>query len=206
MRFFVCLTVAATMAPLHAQVLPPVGPTYPIQEQSVLAQIEQRLRSMERSGELARLQNESARRAADSIRNPAPIAGLSAGPTARTHYYDPTYTLDRNVFDNQGRLLFAAGTKKNPLEVVSMTRRLLFFDARDARQVTRARELITKFGADGVKPVLVGGSYADLMKQWKLQVYYDQQGTLVRKFQIRQVPALVSQEGMRLRIDELETK
>jgi len=34
--------------------------------------------------------------------------------------------------------------------------------------------------------------------------YYDQQGVLTRRLGIAQVPALVSQEGKRLRVDELE--
>ena len=54
-----------------------------------------------------------------------------------------------------------------------------------------------------VKPILVGGSYLDLMKRWNKQVFYDQDGTLVRKFGITAVPAIVSQEGRRLRIDEV---
>ena len=54
-----------------------------------------------------------------------------------------------------------------------------------------------------VKPILVGGSYLQLMKSWQIPVYYDQQGLLTKRFRITQVPAIVSQEGMRLRIDEL---
>ena len=65
-----------------------------------------------------------------------------------------------------------------------------------------ARTLIDHYGGK-VKPILVAGSYLDLMKAWQLSVYFDQQGVLTRKFGITQVPALVSQEGMRLRIDEL---
>jgi conjugal transfer pilus assembly protein TraW len=42
------------------------------------------------------------------------------------------------------------------------------------------------------------------MKAWRVPVYYDQQGLLTRRFGIAQVPALVSQEGARLRIDEIE--
>ena len=67
----------------------------------------------------------------------------------------------------------------------------------------RARELIASYQGK-VKPILTAGSYLDLMKSWRVPVYYDQQGVLVRRFGITQVPALVSQEGMRLRIDELE--
>jgi conjugal transfer pilus assembly protein TraW len=41
------------------------------------------------------------------------------------------------------------------------------------------------------------------MKAWRTPVYYDQQGVLTRRLGIKQVPAIVSQEGQRLRIDEL---
>jgi conjugal transfer pilus assembly protein TraW len=42
------------------------------------------------------------------------------------------------------------------------------------------------------------------MKSWRIPVYYDQQGLLTRRLGIAQVPALVSQEDKRLRIDEME--
>jgi conjugal transfer pilus assembly protein TraW len=41
------------------------------------------------------------------------------------------------------------------------------------------------------------------MRRWQRPVFYDQQGLLVRRLGIRQVPALVTQDGRRLRIDEL---
>jgi hypothetical protein len=81
---------------------------------------------------------------------------------------------------------------------------LLFFDARDRRQVNQA--LSWRASGAGIKPILTGGSYLDLMKAWRVPVYYDQQGLLTRRLGIHQVPALVSQEGLRLRIDELEPK
>lgn len=182
-----------------------LGPIYPIREQSFLEQIEQRVRALEASGELKKMERETIARNTDRVNNPAPVEGLATGTRARTKYFDPTFMLDRNVFDHEGRLMYPAGTRKNPLEVVSWTRKLLFFDARDPRQVAAARALIARYGEDAVKPVLVGGSHLELARTWKLRTYYDQAGVLVRKFKITQVPALVSQEGMRLRIDELET-
>jgi conjugal transfer pilus assembly protein TraW len=41
------------------------------------------------------------------------------------------------------------------------------------------------------------------MRKWKRPVYFDQQAALVTKLGIGQVPAIVSQEGKLLRIDEL---
>jgi conjugal transfer pilus assembly protein TraW len=202
--FVTCCTALALALPsvVHAADLGTLGPTYGIAEPHLLNFIEQRLRDRERSGELQRLMQEAQTRGIESAQRPAPVPGLRPTETARTFYVDPSFTLDRNVVDAQGRLLFAAGTRKNPLDVVSLSKHLLFFDARDPRQVARARELLTRY--DGkLKPILTGGSYLDLMKAWRVAVYFDQQGTLIRRFGIRQVPALVSQEGQRLRIDEV---
>jgi type-F conjugative transfer system protein TraW len=96
-----------------------LGPTYGIAEPHLLNFIEQRLRDKERSGELQRLMQEAQSRGIDAVKRPQPVAGLRATEAARSFYVDPTFTLDRNIVDAQGRLLFAAGTRKNPLEVVS---------------------------------------------------------------------------------------
>lgn len=187
----------------HATDLGVIGSTYEISEPHLLKMIEQRLREKERTGELQHLEEEAKARGIETVTNPQPVAGIRTTQTARTFYLDPSFTLDRNILDAQGRLLFPVGTRKNPLEIVSLSKHLLFFDARDHRQVNRARELLTSYQGR-VKPILTGGSYLDLMKSWRIPVYYDQQGLLTRRFGIHQVPALVSQEGQRLRIDELE--
>jgi len=187
---------------VRAMELGSLGPTYEIGEPHLLQMIEQRLREKERNGELKHLEEQALERGIASVKNPPPVVGLNPTETARTFYFDPGFTLDRNLLGAKGELLFAAGTRKNPLEVVPLSRHLLFFDARDPRQVGKARQLMA-FYQGRVKPILVGGSYLELMKSWRLPVYYDQQGRLTRRLGVTQVPALVSQEGLRLRIDEL---
>ena len=201
------LIAAATSWALGAQAanLGTIGPTYPVAEKNLLDVIMARLRAKEASGELKRHEQEARDRAAYAVINPRPVDGLRRAQAARTFYFDPTFTLQSNVVDSTGAVLFPAGTRKNPLEVVSLSKHLLFFDARDPGQVTRARELIEHYQGK-VKPILVGGSYLDLMKRWNKPVFYDQEGTLVRKFGISAVPAIVSQEGQRLRIDEVPVR
>ena len=195
--------LAGTNASTHATDLGTLGPTYEITEPHLLRMIEQRLREKERSGELARIEQDARARGTEAVRSPPPVAGVQTTAKPRSFYYDPSYTLDRNLLGAHGELLFAAGTKANPLDVVSLSRHLLFFDARDGRQVRQARELLGRYQGK-VKPILTGGSYLDLMKSWRIPVYYDQQGLLTRRLGIAQVPALVSQEDKRLRIDEME--
>lgn len=209
MRSAACVVIVCaalcTAAGARAESLGTIGPTYPIAEQNLLDFIMARLREKERSGELQRMEDLAKARATQSIRSPKPVPGLHRAETARTFYFDPTFTVDRNITDESGRLLFPAGMKKNPLDVISLSKHLLFFDARDPRQVAQAKELIDVYQGR-VKPILVGGSYLDLMKSWNRQVFYDQEGTLVRKLGITAVPAIVSQEGSRLRIDEVVIK
>jgi conjugal transfer pilus assembly protein TraW len=195
-------TAALACSAAYALDLGRIGPTYGIAEPNLLADIERRLREKERSGELRRLMDEARTRSVAAVRDPRPVQGLKTAESSRTFYVDPSLTLDRNIVDASGRLLFPAGTRKNPLEVVSLSRRLLFFDGRDPRQVRRARQLMAGNEAR-IKPILIGGSYLELMKSWRVPVYYDQQGVLTRRLGIRQVPALVSQDGLRLRIDEM---
>ena len=186
----------------HAQHLGVIGPAYPIAEPSLLALIQSKLRELAANGGLERMQRESQARIRRQIEDPAPVAGITRTATARTFHFDPSIEVPYPISDADGRLIVAPGTRVNPLDVVSLSRPLFFFDARDAEQVERARrELAEQRGQ--VKLILTGGSYLDLMRRWKQTVYYDQQGLLTSRLGIRQVPARVTQDGKRLRIDEL---
>lgn len=198
------LAVAGTALaqPAHAQHLGVIGPVHPIAEPSLLALIQSRLRELTANGGLERLQRESQARIRRQIEEPAPVAGISRTATARTFRFDPSIEVPYPISDAEGRLIVAPGTRVNPLDVVSLSRPLFFFDARDAEQVERARRELADHRGQ-VKLILTGGSYLDLMRRWKQTVYYDQQGLLTARLGIRQVPARVTQDGRRLRIDEL---
>jgi conjugal transfer pilus assembly protein TraW len=195
----VALAAAATA---WSENLGTLGPTYAIEEPHLLTMIEQQLRQKEKSGELARLEEEAKQRVVDSIQHPRPLPGITRTENARSFYFDPSIVVRENITDTMGNVLVPAGTRANPLEIVSLSKHLLFFDGTDEHQVERAHALITKYQGK-VKPILVAGSYLALMARWQLPVYFDQQGALVRKLGITHVPALVSQEGKQLRIDEL---
>ena len=200
--FLLPLAALAGATVVRAEEMGTIGPTYAIEEPHLLKAIEQQLRAKERSGELARLEDEAKRRIVEAIEHPIPLPGITRTETARSFYFDPSIVVRENITDAKGNILVPAGTRQNPLEVVSLSKHLLFFDGTDARQVEWARQLIAR-DEGKVKPILVAGSYLALMARWQLPVYFDQQGALTRKLGITHVPALVSQEGLQLRIDEL---
>src|SRR5579862_414115 len=180
------LRLAATLVALAAATcastedLGTVGPTYPIEEPHLLNAIERDLRAKENSGELARLEAAAKQRIIDSIEHPAPLAGIRRTEKARSFYFDPSIMAREDITDAKGTILVPAGTRANPLQVVSLSKHLLFFNGTDEQQVERARELIAHYQGK-VKPILVAGSYLTLMQRWQLPVYFDQQGALTRK-------------------------
>jgi conjugal transfer pilus assembly protein TraW len=179
-----------------------IGPVYPITEPSLLEVILSKLREAETTGVLARLQRDTQANVKRGIEQPEPVAKITKTTRARSFYYDPSIVVPYAIADADGKVIVAPGTKVNPLDTVSLSKRLLFIDARDATQVGRARNILDERGGK-VKVILTGGSYLDLMRRWERPVFFDQQGTLTTKLGIRHVPALVSQEGRRLRIDEI---
>jgi conjugal transfer pilus assembly protein TraW len=188
--------------PLQAEDLGVIGPTYEIAERDLVEVIKDKLRRMEKTGEMAKLNEEYKRRVVAGIERPKPVPGIKPTETARTFYIDPTFTLDRNVVDEKGNILYPAGTKINPFDYDRMSKVLLFFDGRDKKQVDFAKRFMAE-SRTPVKPILVAGEPLKLMREWKREVFYDQGGALSRRFSITQSPAVVSQEGKRLRIDEI---
>jgi len=177
-----------------------VGPVYPIAEQDMLANIEQRLDTMQKSGERNRIESDAKARYLAYVERPAGI-NLPRATQTKTHYIDPTLTLPYDIKDDRGRILYPAGTTVNPLDYLPLPQQLVFFDGDDPAQVKWAKLLLDKNPAH-VKPILVNGPVLDLMKEWKIRVYYDQRGRLVRRFVIKSVPATVSQDGKRLKVVE----
>jgi conjugal transfer pilus assembly protein TraW len=179
-----------------------IGPVYPIKERDLLVVMQDKMRALEKSGELGQIQERYKREVIGSVESPRPVAGIQPTATARTFYIDPSHVLERHVLDDKGRILYPAGTRVNPLDYAPMTKLLLFFDARDKAQIAFAKRFIAETKQQ-VKPILVAGEPMKLMREWKQQVYYDQGGTLSRRFMLQQTPAIVSQEDKRLRVDEI---
>lgn len=197
-----CMMLAPAALAEHLGAL---GPTYAIGEESALDLIQRRLQEKERTGELQRLQEEAQRRVQLSLKHPKPVVGIGTVEVRTQRLLDPTVTYTHAVTDEDGRILVPAGTRINPLEIMPLSKRLVFFDGRDKTQVRAVKRLVQQQGRR-VKPILVAGSWLDLTKQWKTQVYYDQHGVLSQRFGIALVPTIVSARGTQLLLEEIPVK
>ena len=179
------------------------GAVWPVIEPDLLRQIHARLQHLEATGETARLNEELKRRTITRVNRPEPVAGVSLAADTRVWRFDPTITVERDIADDKGRTIIAAGTRVNPLDTVPLRAPLVFLDGDDPAQLAWASR---RFSPTAAKLILVRGAPLELMKARQRRFYFDQGGTLVKHFGIRAVPATVEQQGRILIVKELPIK
>lgn len=193
--FSLPLMLAST---LQAKDLGCHGELFPIKEESLLEVIKKRLLKMQETGTLETYQKQLAEHAKKKALTPEPLHHIQHTQLPRTFYYDPTLTLSEDLKDHEGRLFGRQGDKANPLEIIPLTKELLFIDGEDESQVIWA--LSRTFPS---KIILIKGQPLKLEERHNRPFYFDQLGLLTGRLEIKQVPARVFQEGTRLKIEEL---
>lgn len=179
------------------------GTVWPVIEPDLLQQIHARLQHLEATGETARLNEELKRRTIARVNRPEPVTGITSASETRVWRFDPTITVERDIADDKGRVIIAAGTRVNPLDTVPLRQSLVFLDGDSPAQLAWAAQ---RYGATRAKLILVRGAPLELMKARQRRFYFDQGGNLVKHFGIRAVPATVEQQGRVLVITEAPIK
>jgi conjugal transfer pilus assembly protein TraW len=193
----------AAQTPSVVQVPPVVkdhgvhGQTFEIQERSLLEVILSRLKKAEKDGTLLQHQQMIAEKMKKKVHRPTPVGGIQKAQENKRHTFDPTMTFPEDIKDHEGRLIVKAGTRINPLDYIAVRVPLLFFDGDDEAQVAWAKRQHKQ-----AKWILVNGAPIALGEQEDRPVYFDQGGTLTKKFGIDAVPARLTQENKLLLIEE----
>ena len=195
-------TLFLTSINLHAEQLGQYGNTWNIQEQDAIDMIKGRLGEMEKRGELTKYWNDYRDTQLAGLENPKPLPGIEPVVEPQIRMYDPTYTYAETVKDHLGNVLVPAGTKINPLDYTPLSKAIIFIDGRDPKQLAYAKQRTEEHPRD--KVILVAGSFLKLNREWGRPVYFDQQGILTKKFGIERVPAVLTQKGRQLQIEELK--
>lgn len=226
-KLIILVTVILAILPAaYAKDFGARGHVYQIIEQPFLQMIDQGLQKVDMKKE----QEKMTAIAKDRVSNPAPISSIVPAQTNRTFYFDPTYILDKDAVLHCGQILHKAGTKVNPLEHMTLNRRLFFIDSRQLSQIkwlkgqlSKSQVAVNKVGVNNKaspgeqnraieaiedRIILVGGSVfklkEELGKEHEDKVYFDQHGELTTRFGIRASPAIVQQDGLMLKVEEIK--
>lgn len=197
---FSTLIAAAAPFPVAARDYGQLGTVYPVMEPDFLSVIEQRLKAAEASGRIAAMQKKLVARTKARVMRPKPVAGIMRAVKARSWAYDPTITIAQDIRDDRGRVIATKGQKINPLDHVPLRQSLVFIDGDDPAQVAWALKATTALNA---KLILTSGSPFQHMRIARRRFYFDQEGKLTGKFDIRAVPAVVEADGRVLKVSEV---
>lgn len=165
---------------------------------------------MEARGELQKHNLELQKKTRGAVERPKPVESITKARATRVFYFDPTYILKEDLKDHLGNSIYAKGTKINPLETVSLSQDLVFFDGDDEEQkkwllsrIQDSESNVRNNKIEKIRLILIKGSPLELSKELSFPVYFDQGGYLTKKLGIQHVPAVVTQDKLRLRIEEI---
>lgn len=178
-----------------------MGKVNPIKEEDLLHFIKKRLKTMQASGELQKINSNFRKRSYAKIMRPKPVKGITHTRVDRVFYFDPTIEITKTITDTNGNIIAKKGDKLNPLKYVKLTKWLVFIDGDDKAQVKWALDILEK--RMNTKIVLISGSAIELMKKLKKKFYFDQYGKITSHFGIEHVPSFIKQKGLKLEIKEV---
>ena len=185
-----------------AAVIGSFGDVYPIIEPDFLAFIQSRLTHLEATGELAAWREEMSEVVKQKADRPTPVSGLGRAHENRYWHIDPSLTLTRDLKDAKGHVFATQGTVFNPLGQVSLSRALLFIDGDDKEQVEWAQRE-EAFHQGQTQLILVNGSIHQMTAHFHKAISFDQAGRLTERFHIKALPAIVTQDGLQLKGEEV---
>lgn len=177
------------------------GMVFKVQEEGFLTMIQRKLQLVNIEQEKRKMLEIARTR----IEEPVAVTNIKRTQKAQSFIYEPSYIVKEDIILPDGTLLYALGIRVNPLDHMSLDKKLIFIDGKDRMQI----EWFKQQQSSGVvkeedKLILIAGRPLDLQKELGREVYFDQAGILTTKFKIEQVPAIIEQEGKVLRVREVE--
>ena len=171
--------------------LEPVGPTSAVVETDLGEELRQRAVRVD----VERL------RSAQAHYQPANLQALPRATKDATTVVDLTHTLEQDVQDANGQVLYPAGFTFNPLRYVSLSGALVVIDGSDPEQVAWFK--VSPYGANRRALLLLsGGLAATLGDELRRPVAYLTEDVASR-LQLRAVPSVVVEQDNQLVIREV---
>jgi conjugal transfer pilus assembly protein TraW len=194
---FLCLLMTSTAV---ARDLGTFGAVYDIVEKDALKELEEKAKSVDFSKAVDR--NALVRRARNFT--PEDVKEMRMiGPARkdRTFLVDMTYTLERDIKDDKGNVVYPAGYVFNPLNYVAYPRTLVILNGKRSEHIRWFEE--SSYAKDAqVTLLLTDGSYSEFSRSLKRPVFYATT-KLIETFRIQAVPSVVRQLGAYMEVTEV---
>lgn len=177
-----------------------VGATYQIVERDALEEIENRAKKVDWGKLFDKDKNEQ------RIKNyrPNSLVALPRAKERRVRFVDLSYTLDVDIPDANGNILYPKGFTFNPLDYIVYPRTIIIINGSDRKQVEWFKKSQYVKGLDTVLWI-VDGSYYDLGKELGRSVFYAN-SAIVERLQLLAVPSIVVQKDNLFEVTEIDVE
>lgn len=173
-----------------------IGPTFEIEEPNVLEMIRQRVAAHDWTADVERVKQNL-------------LTKTTTGQALPAATRDASYLVDLTIVNNQtlqgatGEVFAAAGTTVNPFDYMTTSKRYIFIDANDERQLAQALEWREQFPYTTIITTIPLQSVEARSAALNLlqQPIYEINQTLIQRFKLNSVPSIAYQEGRMLRVD-----
>jgi conjugal transfer pilus assembly protein TraW len=178
-----------------------VGTLYDIVERDALKEMQEKAANLDINKIIKR--NESISKIKNFI--PSDISDLrKIEPAKKDSIFlvDMTYTLDMDIPDGKGNILYPRGYTFNPLDYITYPKTLVMLNANSPKQLVWFKQ--SEYAKDIKTSLLItDGPYYDLTKALKRPVFFASM-QIVNVFRIKALPSIVRQKGNMMEVTEID--
>jgi conjugal transfer pilus assembly protein TraW len=174
------------------------GKIYTIAETDALQEIESKAASIDWQKVIQSNEN------LEKLKNfkPKDISKLPKAIHDRTYLVDMTYTLDFDIPNGKGGILYPVGYTFNPLDYMDYPRTLVVFDAADPEQIEWLEA--SAFAKDiNTRLLITDGIYLKTRTRLSRHVYFAMP-TIINRLQLQAVPSVIRQKGNKMEVTEID--
>lgn len=195
--FITLVLIVASVTPSYAVLVGTKGNLYPIKEKDAAVEIEERMAAVD----WKKVMDPKKFQAEAEAFRPEGMRKLPVARVTKTRILDMTYTLEHDIPDGKGGVLYPAGFTFNPLDYMLYPSTLIAIDATSKAQV--AWFLKSLYAKDiNVKLMLTDGSAMQFSEKYDMEVGYAD-GMILKRFQLKAVPSIIKQNKNMMEIREV---
>lgn len=189
------ITLLLIASTAHAAIkdLGVVGETYPVVEPDVMEEMRQE--AIGRSAEHKRKMLEMMKHY-----KPADVQQLPPAGADKTFLVDMSYTLDQDLKDGEGRVIYPRGFTFNPLDFIALPIGLVILDGSDPDQLEWFKAS-PYFENNQMKLLITDGPARELIDQLQRPVFF-LTSDIAKRMKLAAVPCVVTQKDKVMQVKE----
>lgn len=132
---------------------------------------------------------------------PEGIKPLTPAKKNRVFYPDLTYTLDRDITDAEGKIIYPKGFTFNPLKYAHLSYGIVVINGKNPTEVEWFKN--SKYANTiAYRLLITDGNYYKLTKELNQNVYYCMP-QIQERFQLKHTPSIIIQKGDKMEVREI---